>query len=95
MEITLTSTALCVVLVSIFSTLAYSFINWLWLNPKRLEKSLRQQGLAGSPYRLLIGDTNDERRMYREATSKPINVSDEIVPRVLPFHTQHINKYGI
>nr|QBQ52883.1 cytochrome P450 72A [Sedum lineare] len=96
MEITLTSAALmCVVLVSIFGTLlAYSFINWLWLNPKRLEKSLRQQGLSGSPYRILLGDTNDERMMYRKATSKPINVSDDIVPRVLPFQTQHIKKYG-
>ncbi|CAM8992115.1 unnamed protein product [Rhodiola kirilowii] len=94
MEITVTSAALCAVLVSVFGVCAYRFINWLWLNPMRLESCLRQQGLAGSSYRILFGDVKDERKMYDEAKSKPISLSDEIIPRLLPFVTRHIQKYG-
>lgn len=96
MEITVifTSAAVCVVLVSIFAKWVYSFIDWLWLNPRRLDICLRRQGLKGSSYRVLFGDVKDERKMYHEAKSSPINLSDDIIPRVLTFVTQHIKKYG-
>lgn len=33
--------------------------------------------------------------MIKQANSKPINLSDDIIPRALPFHHHIINKYGM
>uniref|UniRef100_F6H5J7 Uncharacterized protein n=1 Tax=Vitis vinifera TaxID=29760 RepID=F6H5J7_VITVI len=32
--------------------------------------------------------------MIKEATSRPISISDDIVQRVAPFHYHSIKKYG-
>ncbi|XP_047956577.1 cytochrome P450 CYP72A219-like [Salvia hispanica] len=72
----------------------WKMLNWVWIRPKKIEKRLRAQGLAGNSYRLLYGDTNDMAAMIKEAKSKPIKLSDDIVPRVLPLHHHIINKYG-
>lgn len=70
-------------------------LNWVWFKPKKIEKCLRKQGLKGNSYRLLYGDSKESAMMVKEANSKPINISDDIVPRVMPFLHQTINIYGI
>jgi len=82
-------------LLTLFLILAWRILNWLWLKPKKLEKFLREQGLKGNPYRLLVGDTNDLLKMRKEATSKPMNLSDDIVPRVFSFVQQSVAKHGM
>ncbi|XP_057812323.1 cytochrome P450 CYP72A219-like [Salvia miltiorrhiza] len=74
--------------------MGWKIVNWVWIRPKKIEKQLRAQGLAGNPYRLLYGDTNDMAAMISRAKSNPIKLSDDIVPRVLPLHHHVINKYG-
>ncbi|XP_034678316.1 cytochrome P450 CYP72A219-like [Vitis riparia] len=73
---------------------AWRVLNWMWLRPKRLERCLKQQGLAGNSYRLLYGDFKEMSMMIKEATSRPISISDDIVQRVAPFHYHSIKKYG-
>ncbi|XP_061337076.1 cytochrome P450 72A68-like [Gastrolobium bilobum] len=73
---------------------AWRVLNWSWLKPKRLEKLLKEQGLQGNPYRLLVGDLMDIVKVQKEARSKPMNLSDDIVPRVYSYVQQNINKHG-
>ncbi|KAK3042451.1 hypothetical protein RJ639_000175 [Escallonia herrerae] len=74
--------------------LACRLLNWAWLRPRRLEKFLRKQGLKGSSYRLVLGDIKDRIKAIKEAKSKPINLSDDNLPRVVPFVHQSIKNYG-
>ncbi|KAK7257108.1 hypothetical protein RIF29_30836 [Crotalaria pallida] len=69
-------------------------LNWLWLSPKRLERCLREQGLKGNSYTLLFGDIKAISMSLQKATSKPININDDIVSRVLPFQHQLVQNYG-
>ncbi|KAL3364425.1 hypothetical protein AABB24_013273 [Solanum stoloniferum] len=72
----------------------WKVLNWVWFNPKKLENLLRKQGLNGNSYKILYGDLNDFIGMIREATSKPMNLSDDIAPRLVPFFLETIKKYG-
>ncbi|KAL3509074.1 hypothetical protein ACH5RR_028475 [Cinchona calisaya] len=73
---------------------AWRALNFVWLRPRKLEKCLRAIGLNGNSYRPVYGDFNDIAMMLKEANSKPINLSDDIVPRILPFFIETIKKYG-
>lgn len=64
-----------------------------WVKPKRVERKLKQQGIAGRPYKLLIGDVKEFVRLITEAWSKPINLSHQIVHRVDPFTLDNVQKY--
>lgn len=74
--------------------LGWKIVNWVWINPKKIENRLRAQGLSGNPYRLLYGDTKEMAALIKEAKSKPIKISDDVVPRALPLHHHIIKKYG-
>ncbi|RDX66652.1 hypothetical protein CR513_54559, partial [Mucuna pruriens] len=73
---------------------AWKVMNWLWLRPKRLERLLREQGLHGNPYKLFVGDSNNFLNMRKEALSKPMNLSDDIVPRVFSYNQHSLNTHG-
>ncbi|KAA8524983.1 hypothetical protein F0562_011379 [Nyssa sinensis] len=81
----------CAIVVVIW---AWRVLNYVWLKPKKLEKCLREQGLNGSPYKLLFGDLKEMAMMIEEAKSKPINLSDDIVPRIIPFIHKSIQTHG-
>ena len=74
---------------------SWRILNWIWLKPRQLEKLLREQGFSGNPYRVLFGDMKDSSKLAKEAMSKPIDLSDNIAPRVQPFVHQIIRTYGI
>lgn len=71
-------------------------VKWVWLEPKRLEKCLRRQGLAGNPYRLLVGDMKEYIKMAKEEQSKPIELttSHDIFPHVLPYFHHTLKNHG-
>ncbi|XP_022848536.1 cytochrome P450 CYP72A219-like isoform X1 [Olea europaea var. sylvestris] len=81
-------------LISVSLILGWRIANWLWFRPRKIEKYLRAQGFSGNPYRPIHGDSKEMAAMIKQANSKPINLSDDIIPRALPFHHHIINKYG-
>ncbi|KAF1885439.1 hypothetical protein Lal_00029328 [Lupinus albus] len=90
----ITSATSIAVIVIIVLTWAWKVLNWLWLKPKKLERLLREQGLKGNPYRILVGDVSDMLKMRKEAKYKPMTLSHDIIPRVLPFVYQSVIKHG-
>nr|XP_043637182.1 cytochrome P450 CYP72A219-like [Erigeron canadensis] len=72
----------------------WRILNWLWFKPKQMEKSLREQGLKGSPYKFMFGDMKEMVQMTAEAMSKPMGLTHDIVPRVLPFYHKYLATYG-
>ncbi|GJY35679.1 cytochrome P450 CYP72A219-like protein [Tanacetum coccineum] len=74
---------------------AVGFLNWVWFKPKKIEKFLRKQGLKGSSYRFLYGDMKDFGKMRKEAKSKPISLTDDIVPRIFPFYHKSVTSYDL
>ncbi|URE18571.1 superfamily of TFs having WRKY and zinc finger domains [Musa troglodytarum] len=68
-------------------------LNWAWWTPRRLERALRAQGLNGTPYRFPNGDFKENIRLAKEASSTPMPLTHDIVPRVLPFLRRAIDEY--
>ncbi|MFS7944323.1 putative secologanin synthase [Helianthus anomalus] len=73
----------------------WRFFNWVWLKPKKKEKCLRNQGLKGTSYRFLYGDIKEMVKMITDAYVKPINLNDDIVPRVMSFAHRFVTTHGI
>ncbi|XP_059663282.1 cytochrome P450 CYP72A219-like [Cornus florida] len=84
----------CAIVVVVVIWEAWRVLNWVWLRPRKLEKCLRQQGLTGNSYKLYFGDLKEMSEMLKEAKSNPIHLSQDIVPRVMPFTHQCIRNYG-
>nr|WAU86872.1 birch protein [Betula platyphylla] len=76
-------------------TVGWRILNWVWVRPKYLERRLREQGFAGNSYRLFSGDLKESSMMSKQANSKPINISDDISPRVIPIVHHTVEKYGM
>nr|QDC27813.1 CYP72A610 [Camptotheca acuminata]UNP59804.1 schizocycline synthase [Camptotheca acuminata] len=81
-------------LAVVFLVCIWRALNWAWFMPKKIEKRLRQQGFNGNPYRLLVGDLKESSMMLKEAMSKPIPVSQDIVQRLMPHVVKTIQTYG-
>ncbi|KAI3795231.1 hypothetical protein L1987_37880 [Smallanthus sonchifolius] len=69
----------------------WKILEWAWLKPKKLEKYLRQQGLNGTTYKLPFGDTKE---IMTTTNLEPMSLSDDIMPRVMPFVHRAIQNYG-
>ncbi|KAG8386770.1 hypothetical protein BUALT_Bualt03G0183500 [Buddleja alternifolia] len=87
--------AACLAFVFVF-VIYYTWrvLNWAYITPKRLEKRLRKQGLKGNSYKLVYGDLKEMLKTIEEAKSKPINLDDDIKPRVIAFLIKIVQKYG-
>ncbi|XP_076960111.1 cytochrome P450 CYP72A219-like [Bidens hawaiensis] len=82
------------IIVVLVVRLGWKILNWAWLNPKKLEKLLKEQGYKGNSYRLLKGDLIELATMVKEARSKPIPITHDITSHVLPYDGYIFNKYG-
>ncbi|CAA0382439.1 unnamed protein product [Arabidopsis thaliana] len=89
MEIVIASLALVVVLWCI-----WRILEWVWLKPKMLESYLRRQGLVGTRYTPLVGDVRRSFSMLKEARSKPMKPTDDLISLVMPYSFHMLNTYG-
>lgn len=89
-----TNSAIILITVTFGLVYAWRVLNWMWLKPKKMEKLLREQGLQGNPYRLLLGDAKDYFVMQKKVQSKPMNLSDDIAPRVAPYIHHAVETHG-
>lgn len=69
-------------------------LNWTWFRPRKLEKFLRKQGLKGNSYRPVFGDLKDFIRASRAEQPKFIQLSDNILPHIFPYHHAYLSNYG-
>ncbi|GAB2277921.1 hypothetical protein Dimus_012619 [Dionaea muscipula] len=74
--------------------LACNMVNSLWFMPTKLEKSLREQGFTGNPYRFPYGDVMELANLVDDAKQKPMSLSDDVVPRAIPLEYHTIKKYA-
>ncbi|XP_017218245.1 cytochrome P450 72A15 [Daucus carota subsp. sativus] len=76
--------------------LRYTIIlaNKYWFRPKQLEKRLRDLGFRGNPYRIIFGDIKDVEGMRAQVTSEPMELSDDVASRILPYHNHLVQTYG-
>lgn len=77
-----------------FPLAAWKIFNFVWFKPKKLEKSLRQQGFTGNSYKVLFGDSKEMGKLSKEAKSKPIDFSADYVPRIMPFIHKTVTEFG-
>ncbi|KAK1438001.1 hypothetical protein QVD17_03802 [Tagetes erecta] len=81
-------------MAAVVTVFAWWFFDVFWLKPKKMEKCLRDQGLKGTSYKLLYGDVKEMVKLITEAYRKPINLNDDIVPRVLSFPHSIVTTHG-
>ncbi|GER36058.1 cytochrome P450 [Striga asiatica] len=86
--------ALMICLAFLVSCLCLKVYHFIWWRPKRLESSLNQQGIRGTPYKPLMGDMKEYIKLVTRAWSKPVSLSHHIVQRVDPFTHMVVQKYG-
>ncbi|XP_009796418.1 cytochrome P450 CYP72A219-like [Nicotiana sylvestris] len=86
--------AVSLVIVIIFLRWVWKFLNWVWIQPKKMEKRLKMEGFKGSSYKLLFGDMKEINTMVEEAKTKPMNFTNDYVARVLPHFTKLMLQYG-
>lgn len=65
------------------------FLYKIWWWPKMMEKKLKKQGIHGPPYKFLFGNLKEMMRMSKEAKSKPLSLTHDIMPWLNPF-LQHL-----
>ena len=72
-------------------------LEWAWWRPRRLGRALRSQGLRGTAYRPVAGDSPLMQRLNREARSRamPLGVGCHgVVPRAMPLFHRAMQEHG-
>ncbi|XP_068648996.1 cytochrome P450 734A1-like [Aristolochia californica] len=67
---------------------------FLWWRPRRIEEHFAKQGIRGPPYRLFIGNVKEIVGLMLKASSQPMPLSHNILPRVLSFYHHWKKIYG-
>ncbi|KAL4302948.1 hypothetical protein GQ457_10G028450 [Hibiscus cannabinus] len=73
--------------------LFHVFYKYWWI-PHRIRFILNSQGIKGQPYEFIHGNNKQIVQMQREALSKPIGLTHDIFPKVMPHYHYWIKKYG-
>ncbi|MFS8010031.1 putative secologanin synthase [Helianthus anomalus] len=83
----------CAIVVVLY---AWKIINILWVRPKKLEKLLRNQGFKGNKYKFLFGDMKEFAMSFQQSRTKHLDINDEdgVLPYVVAFNHQHLQKFG-
>ncbi|KAK8522813.1 hypothetical protein V6N12_056508 [Hibiscus sabdariffa] len=73
--------------------LFHVFYKYWWI-PHHIQFILNSQGIKGQPYEFIHGNNKQVVQMQREALSKPMGLTHDIFPRVMPHHHYWIKKFG-
>ncbi|KAL7143503.1 hypothetical protein ABFS83_08G194900 [Erythranthe nasuta] len=94
METTLALLVLISIAVALSVKWAVNLANFVWFNPRKLEKFLRTQGLDGNPYRPFFGDLREMTKVMNAEQKRSIQLSDDTCPHVFAYYHDMLNKYG-
>ncbi|KAL2926262.1 hypothetical protein RDABS01_007067 [Bienertia sinuspersici] len=81
-----------VVLVAI--AVAAKLVVQLWWRPRKIAKHFSKQGIKGPPYNIFIGNMKELVELMLKASSQPMPLCHNILPRVLPFYHHWKKIYG-
>ncbi|GMJ03743.1 PHYB ACTIVATION TAGGED SUPPRESSOR 1 [Hibiscus trionum] len=70
------------------------FLEKYWWTPLKIQKALSLQGIKGPPYQFIHGNNKASSLFRYQALSKPMALTHDIVPRVIPQIHAWINTYG-
>ncbi|GJM93828.1 hypothetical protein PR202_ga10418 [Eleusine coracana subsp. coracana] len=74
---------------------AWRVLEWGCLNPRRLGRALRAQGLHGTTYRFPAGDVKEAVRLLAAERAKPMPLQfHDISARVQPLVHNTIKEHG-
>uniref|UniRef100_A0A5B6YZI1 Cytochrome P450 734A1 n=1 Tax=Davidia involucrata TaxID=16924 RepID=A0A5B6YZI1_DAVIN len=66
----------------------------LWWRPRRIEQHFSKQGIKGPPYHFFIGNIKELVGLALKASSQPMPLCHNILPRVLSFYHHWRKIYG-
>ncbi|KAL0538827.1 hypothetical protein IC582_022986 [Cucumis melo] len=66
----------------------------LWWTPMRIQRFMRSQGIQGPSYKFIQGNTRDVYMKRMQAMATPMDLSHNILPRVMPSVHSWLNLYG-
>ncbi|KAL4015751.1 hypothetical protein IC575_023345 [Cucumis melo] len=80
----------CVILMSSIMKL----VNKFWWTPMRIQRIMRSQGINGPSYKFIQGNMRDMYTKRMQAMATPMELSHNILPRVIPHVHSWLNDYG-
>ncbi|XP_047951483.1 cytochrome P450 CYP72A219-like [Salvia hispanica] len=72
----------------------WRILNWVWFTPKSIERRLRSQGFTGNPYRMMTGDLKEIAVLAKNAQSRSMEFTNDIMPRVYFVFHRAFQKFG-
>ncbi|KAF9612624.1 hypothetical protein IFM89_003066 [Coptis chinensis] len=85
---------LVLVLSSIVLFYVLKMVEFLWWRPKRIVEHFSKQGIKGPQYRLFLGNIKELVGLMVKASSQPMPLSHNILPRVFSFYHHWKKIYG-
>ncbi|KAK1374057.1 Cytochrome P450, E-class, group I [Heracleum sosnowskyi] len=81
--------------LSVFLFVSISLLNKLWLTPIRKQRFLRRQGIKGTSYKFLHGNTKEILSLRKESMGMPMDyLSHNLFPRFHPHFYSWLKIYG-
>ncbi|XP_057485842.1 cytochrome P450 CYP749A22-like [Actinidia eriantha] len=71
-----------------------NLLHKIWWTPISIKHMMRSQAIRGPPYRFIHGNNKDIVKMKIESMSRPMDLSHDIFPKVLPHQHSWLNTYG-
>ena len=82
------------ILSLILWVLAMRIMVVLWWRPRKIESHFAKQGIKGPPYQFFIGNVKEIVQLMLQASSHPMPLSHNILPRVFSFYHKWRKIYG-
>ena len=71
-----------------------NLLHKIWWTPISIKHMMGSQGIGGPPYRFIHGNNKEIVKMRIESMSRPMDLSHDIFPRILPHQHSWLNTYG-